>query len=236
MEFDSEMWSALLGAIVGAVVGGGISWLLQLDARKSNQKQLEADRLEQKRSLAYGIIYKLMAIASHYAVYKHHLDESYSAAAEDPEVDEPWQFVLPMGDVPSPLQFTSAEMTLLVSLQMDEVFNSLLTLADAHNQMGRLTELYRVKREALTELLPVSAFVGNELRSDVDRQQGNRARPLMIELNHVAEAMRAFCERDAPESVEILDKAHAAFRDKLNLPIKLQLAEAPAAARAAAHS
>jgi len=222
MMVEVELWAALLGAIIGAVVGGVISWLIQLDSRRSDRAQKAADRLERQQGLAFSALYKLIAIASHYANYNRHLEESYSAATQDSGVDEPWQFVIPLGDVPSPIEFTAEEVTLFLSLQMNDVFNSLLTLADAHNQMGRLAELYRVKREALTELLPISAFAENNLQSNVAQEQQNRARPLMIELNHIAEAMRTFSARDAAESLAVMNAAQAGLREKLKLPITLE--------------
>jgi len=211
MQFDSEMWSALLGAVVGAVTGGIIAWVLQLDAQRRHSENDNKGRKERQQALAFAVTYKVLAIASHYAMYKKHFDDCYEEAAKDPEVSEPWQFVLPMADEPSPIELSSEELTLVLSLGFDAAFNSLLTLADAHNQMGRLSELYRVKREAMVELLPITAFEGSALQSSASRAQEVRARPLMIQLNHIAENMRKFADRDAAESSKVLDLLESVF-------------------------
>lgn len=216
---NSDLWSALLGAVVGAVVGGVISWLLQWDGQRRQVKAAQQDRLERQQALAYSIIYKTLAIASHYAIYQRHFDKAYAEAETDPDVSEPWQFVLAMGDEPDPINYTADEMTLLVSLGMKEVFNNLLTLGEAHNQMGRLSVLYRAKREGLSAKVPIAAFAEGAATSDLTREQVLQARPLMVELNSIAETMRSFAQRDAKVSSETFDKATAEFREKLKLPV-----------------
>lgn len=215
-DLSGEAWAGLLGGLGGAIVGGLISWLLQLQARASDRAAQAENRRERQTAMAHAIIYKLMAIASHYAVYTRKFEADW---AEHGAEAEPWQFVLGSAHEPDPIHFTTDEMTLLVELGMEEVFNSLLTLAEAHNQMGCVSGLYARKREELRRSLPPAAFVDGRLVTKADTVLA--ARPLMIELNTLATSMRDFASRDARESVATLEAAHAGFADKLGIKWKL---------------
>lgn len=221
LSLSGEAWAGLLGGFGGAVVGGLISWLLQLQARQADARVLASDRRERQTGLAHAIIYKLIAIASHYAQYDQGAEAAWANAALDPEGPEPWQFVLGSAHEPDPIHFTTDEMTLLVELRMQDVFNSLLTLADAHNQMGVLSALYAQKRVELRRELPAAAFFGKPLTDEKDKAAFARARPLMVELNSLAVSMKDFSARDAAESLSILDLAHGQFVQKIGLKWKL---------------
>jgi len=224
---SGEAWAGLLGGLGGAVVGGLISWLLQWQARKADRALRDAGRLERRTAIAHAIVYKLIAISSHYAVYRRGLEQAWERGASETPGSEPWQFVLASAHEPDPIHFTTDEMTLLVELGMEEVFNSLLTLAEAHNQMGVLAGLYARRREELSRGLPPTAFVDGRLVTEADRVTALRFRPLMIELNGLATTMRDFAARDAPDSLQTLERAHAQFASKLGIRWKLAKATDP---------
>lgn len=180
-----------------------------------------SERHERRTALAHAIIYKLIAIASHYAQYREIFEAAWAKGASDPDVPEPWQFLLGSAHEPDPIHFTTDEMTLLVELGMQDVFNSLLTLADAHNQMGVLSALYAQKRVELRRELPAAAFVGSPITDEKDRAAVARTRPLMVEMNSLAVSMRDFAARDAKESLAVLDLAHSQFTQKIGLKWKL---------------
>lgn len=218
---SEEAWAGLLGGLGGAAVGGLISWLLQWQARRADKALTKADRRERQTGMAHAVIYKLMAISSHYAVYTMSFEAAWERVANERPQPEPWQFVLASAHEPDPIHFSTDEMTLLVQLGMQDVFNSLLTLAEAHNQMGAVSALYARKREELNQLIPPTAFVGDRLITEADEATRMRARPLMIELNGLATSMRAFAARDAAESLATLERAHREFADKLDIKFKL---------------
>lgn len=225
IELSGEAWAGLLGGLGGAVVGGLISWLLQLQARASDRSAQAEDKRERQTATAHAIIYKLMAIASHYALYTRRFEAAWAEHAETGLPGEPWQFLVASAHEPDPVHFSTDEMTLLVELKMEDVFNSLLTLAEAHNQMGCISALYARKREELRRLVPPAAFVEGRMLAQPDALLP--ARPLMIELNSLATSMRDFASRDAADSLQTLEAAHAAFAEKLG--IKWRLADPSAA-------
>lgn len=220
-ELSGEAWAGLLGGLGGALVGGIISWLLQWQARRADCRLRQAETKERQIGMSHAIIYKLLAISSHYAIYVKGFEEAWARGAAAETGVEPWQFVLASAHEPDPIHFTTDEMTLLVQLNMEEVFNSLLTLAEAHNQMGALSGVYARKREELTRSIPPNAMVGDRLVTQTDRSTALRYRPLMIELNGLATTMREFAKRDAEDSLRTLDRAHAQFAQKLGFKWKL---------------
>lgn len=215
-----EAWAALLGALVGAIAGGVVTWLIQLDSRRRDETLRKAVQLEGRQARAQAVLYKLIAIASHYATFTRHIEDAFEAAAAEKLEAEPWTFVLATAGDPDPIHFTDEEMTLLVTLKMDRVFNSLLTLGEAHNQMIILFGLYARKREELLRSLPNPVFHAEPAaHAMLPPEQVAAARPLMIEANGLIKAMREFAARDAKESLEIFDEAAAQFKSHLDLTL-----------------
>ena len=223
IALSSEFWAAIVGAFLGAVVGGLITYVIQLDSQAKADALRRQAQLDNQKALGHAIIYKLIAIHSHLKTFTQHFEHAFEGVAAENLKAEPWQFVLAVAANPNHINFTTDEMTLLVSLKEEELFNVMITLDAAHNMMVDLFNLMGKKREELIGMLPPDAVVGQVGSSLLDNRRFLAARPRMVELNMLIRDMRNYAAKDAALSEETLFLAHAAFKKKLQLNFNIGL-------------
>lgn len=223
MAMSSEFWAAIFGALLGAVVGGLITFLLQLHAQRRAAATRETDRHETRKALAHAILFKLIKIHSRFKIFSDHIENAFAEAEAAPFQNEPWQFVRAVATNPSHVLFTADEMTLLITLKEDDLFNGILSLDDAHNTMVDLFDLYRSKRDELTHVLPPQAFVGEIGSATLTAEEVLPYRPLMIEANGLVTAMRPWALKDAHDTEALIRSAQKAFGEKLGMKYRLKI-------------
>lgn len=153
-NFGGEFWAA----IAGAIVGGLIALVIQLVALWAAKAERKEDHNERRRALGYALLFKMIQIYSNLRQLRDHLAGAYERGLED-GLEEPWQFVMPIVNVPDRVEFSTDEMSMLLSLGNDDVFNDLASLDQVHNSLcSRLIPLSHLIK--ILNLLSVTMLVG----------------------------------------------------------------------------
>jgi len=212
MNLPDEFWAAVIGAVVGGLVAALLQLLQQSHERGVRQKE----RLEQQRTLAYSLIYKLMTISSTFTRVSHHLERSFQEA---PEGYEPWQFLEAYATPHQHVSFSSDEMTMLLRVSV-ESFNDIVALDGIHNALSDTLVAYGNKREKITELLPPAMVNGRIGTIVVTHEQIMAARPFIIQANGIARDLRAHASRDAERAWKVM----RALVPRINLKLDMKVA------------
>src|SRR3546814_10422982 len=128
-----EFWAAIIGAIIGGLIALGIQ-LLALRAAK-NQRLEEA--AERKKALAHALLFKMAKILSNLENFKEYLQGPLKIANEAKLEREPWELIQPLANYPDPIQFSTDEMAMLLSLKNDDLFNEILSMDQVHKDRKR---------------------------------------------------------------------------------------------------
>ena len=213
---SSEFWAA----IVGAIVGGLMSLVLQLFALSAARNDRESERLESKRALARALLFKTIRIHSNFVGYSRHLVEADDRAKAS-NLPVGWQSLLPLANAPDRVTYSSDEMSMLLSLKSDNVFNDVLNLDVIHNSTIEIFQTYNQLRLELTSRLPaqMDGQVGTTL---LNSQQAMILGPRMASLSHLVEAIRVRTGADAVESLATLNRLAATLNEKLGLKLSVE--------------
>lgn len=212
-----------VSAIVGAVVGGGIAYLVQLRAIREARRQRAEERLEIQQAFGHSLLFKIIRIFSNICNIRGHIEDCFVRAERDGLGGEPWQFVLPLANLPDPISFSPEEMGLLLSMKNDQLFNDAIDLDVAHNSLLASFEAFNGLRQKLAERLPPDVVEGRVVAGNLDREQAKRLRPKMIEVNDVIVAIRDNCAADSEKARAVLERLNRTLREKLGLSYALCL-------------
>jgi hypothetical protein len=224
----NEFWAAIAGAIIGAVIGGITSYCLQRQSLNAAAAQRSEDDLERKKTLARSFIVRLSILYSHLGQMDRHMQEVLTAIAALPDPKpEPWQVVRPIAPLPSLVHFPTDELTLLLTLKLDNLFNEAVMLDEAHNTAVAIFATYSERKEELNALVTPAGFTGDVAHLVLTQQQVRMARPKMIECNQLVDAMRDQAERGAKESWALLTSVSVALNEKLQLKLQVNQLKPP---------
>lgn len=218
---SNEFWAAIVGAVTGAVVGGIISFCIQLRVLQAAATQRAKEAEECKKALAHSLSFKMIRIYSHLHDFHAYLEEQHAKAQSDPNKSEPWQFVLPLANLPEGIRFSPDEMAMLLSLENMDLFNDIISMDDIHNSTVDLFKTFRELRSNLTSQLPTE-LEGTEGTIFLTREQLSFLQPKMVEINELATLMKKRCELDAREAGSLLTRLVQHLNDKLKLNLKIQ--------------
>jgi hypothetical protein len=226
----NEFWAAIAGAIVGATVGGIISYCLQRQSLGAAVTQRDKDALFHQQTLARSFVVKLSILYSHLGQMDRHMQGIFARIAAQPDPKpEAWQIAVPVAPLPSLVHFSTDELTLLLTLKLDDLFNAAAMMDEIHNNAVALFETFNAKKEALNSLITPEAFTGMVGHIALTQDQVRVVRPKMLEINQLVDAMRGHTDRGAKESFALLSSVVAGFNDKLRLKLSVVPAQ-PAAA------
>ena len=217
-----EIWAAgaaIFGAIIGAAVGGLISYVLQNKALREKKRQHTEDFRQSQLVLANSLIVKVIKIHSNLRKLREHLDDSFADAKHLEDGAEPWQFVRPLASLPDPVFFSSKELSMLMSIGNDDVFNSVFPLDTVHNSLVNAVQVSQNERSLLLEQLDIEEVEGEIIRSPLGKLA---LRPKMIYVNSVIEKVYPKIKRSSEESRDALFSLHAVLQDSLGLTYKLE--------------
>src|ERR1700731_1199540 len=119
--------SAFGGTIIGSVLGGFISFRLQRKSLTATKALHDADRLDVRKTLGYGLLFKMIRLSSDLAQLGKPVAEAVQKAIDEGRTDELWSVVLPVLPLPDPIKFLPEEMALVLSLDND-LFNDMAAL------------------------------------------------------------------------------------------------------------
>lgn len=210
-----EFWAAIVGAIVGSISAGGITWALQRDqdARQS---------LDRNKGLARSLIFKLIRIYSDMDGFKKHIDEA-KVNADKNHLKFGWQSLRAIGNLPERVSFATEEMTYLMSLGDDSLFNCVLSLDVVHTSTIGMFELYKERRLALTDALSASSMDGAIGTAELNDAEMAFFAPKAAELDLLVADIRSRVDFDAAEARDALERTAVAVRQTLGPKFKLEL-------------
>lgn len=216
-----EVWTvgaAIFGAIIGAAGGGLISYVLQNKALREKKRQRAEDFRQSQLVLANSLVVKVIKIHSNLRKLCEHFDDSFADAKHLEDQAEPWQFVRPLVSLPDPVFFSSKELSMLMSIGNDDVFNSVFPLDTVHNSLVSSVQISQNERSLLLEQLDIEDMEGEIIRSPLVLA----LRPKMIYVNSIIERVYPKIKRSSEESRDALFSLHAVLRDSLGLTYELE--------------
>jgi hypothetical protein len=223
-----EFWAAISGAIVGALIAGVISYCLQRQSLNAAEAQRNKDILERKQTLARSFVVRLSTLYSHLSQMDRHMKAVFAFIADHPDPKpEAWQVARPVSPLPSLIYFPTDELTLLLTLKLDNLFNDAAMLDEVHNTAVAIFGEYGKRKEELNSLVTPVGFTGDVAHLALTPDQVRIARPKMVECSQLAEAMRDQTERGARESWALLTSVSDAFNEKLQLALQVNQLQPP---------
>lgn len=220
--FWAAFWAAVGGAVVGAIIGGLISWQVQMIALREARKQRQEDAEAKQKALGHALVFKITQIYSHLRVFNKHIAGSIESAKAEGFVGEPWQMVVPIVNLPELVHFTTDEMTLLLALKENTLFNDLADMDERHNGTVGAFEAYAEHRLELGRMLP-SVLRGNVGRADLTDDQMKVIGPKMVEVRTLLAGLMQQCQLQEKDAQDALTRLLAALSAKIGLTLKLEL-------------
>jgi hypothetical protein len=226
---DAITWWALVSALGGSLIGGTIStivaFVVQSRSFKAEKKQRDEDRYEIKKAQAYSLFFKMVRIHSSIVLLGEGNAESLKRADEKGFKGALWQKILAHGNLPPPVKFTSEEMALVLSFDID-LFNDLGPYDDIHNSFLDLFSEYARRRSAITEKFGAKKMDGDTGTTSLTKEEYEWMTPRAHELNGLAQMMLQRAEHDSKESRDLLTRLHALFVKEFGLNPKLEFKSA----------
>jgi hypothetical protein len=212
--------SAFGGAIVGAVVGGVIAYFLQLGALRAQKSEREgADRQE----LAHALVFKILNMVNNLGHFKLHVEECQVRAGG--QAENPGTYLLPILNLPMPVQLDPAEMGMLLSLGDDRTLNGVLETAPIHNSILPVWAQYAALRSEIHTMAPPQLDMTTGVGEFAFRQ-GSPVAIKFFEANQIAQQLIERATRDFGEANDTLKALVMLLRSKLGL--KIMIGDVPA--------
>lgn len=217
---SDELLAAIIGAVIGFVGGGVISLILQKSAlRESRALQKELDLLA-KQGLARSLLFKTAKIKSHLI----NLTNFIEAGVKDAEVKKwaYWQAIRPPANLPDKIIFTSEEMSVLLSLKNDELFNAVMPIDEIFNSTLEIFATHRKSRNELAALLPAEEMEGVTGTSKLTGDVLGKVRPKMAEVDDLVINLRERLKLDISDVSKALVLMIKAFNEGLALGLRVE--------------
>lgn len=218
----TEFLSAIGGALGGTIGGGIIAYLVQRQALQETRAQREEDRRRTQQLLGNSLIVKMIAIHSTFYTFSQYLNECFAKEQASQSSREPWQFVLPLANLPNPILFSYDELSMLLALKEDDVFNSVFSMDRMHNGILETISTFHNQRAELVSQLPIDNVHGSAVGSFLDPDLVMQLKPRMVSVNNLADELRYISNQRLVESRDVLCALHTLLREKLDLSYKLQ--------------
>ncbi|CAN7574610.1 hypothetical protein [Mesorhizobium caraganae] len=217
----SEFWSAIAGAIVGSVVGGLISFLLQRDALRAARDERMAAAAEERKALAFSLIFKMISIVNNLGNLKVHVDECRARAASDRHSGPSVTFLLPLVNVFDPVTIEPPAMAMLLSLGEDKVFNKVANIPQIHNSILPVWSAYSAMRSALNDELSQSIDPATGKGEFAFNKKGREAIKF-YETDQIATELISRADRDFAEADIALQEVMKVLKDRMGLKVSTE--------------
>ncbi|TIN38850.1 MAG: hypothetical protein E5Y10_25045 [Mesorhizobium sp.] len=217
----SEFWSAIAGAVVGSVVGGIISYCLQLSALNAAKNERAEVATEERQALGYGLLFKIVSIVNNLGNLKLHVDECKARAVADQHPGPPVTFLLPLINIPDPVNIGPAEMGMLLSLGNDDTFNDVMNIPQIHNGILPAWAVFAAMRATFNQAVSQTIDFSTGKGEFAFNPQGPDA-VKFYEADQVAADLISRAERDFAEADLVLKNVMKLLKDKLGLKISAE--------------
>lgn len=218
-----EVWTTLLGG----VVAGGIALYGQRMVLKENRKLLNDQRSETRLYLGQSILIKMIKIHGVARSMDSHFNDPQSLDFKKNGLNFAWQAIEPLVGLPSNISFKSAELSMILNLKDDDVFNSIVTIDEALRTIVNLTYMYEKEREVLLSNLEktVVGFRENVGSSRLTPEQLLALKPKIAIVNSVLSQLQKYSKKIHTDSDKALHSLHSLLKEKIGLKSKLESIE-----------
>lgn len=210
----SEFWSAITGAVVGGLIAFWIQNKTLIEARNERR----SERLQAETALAYSLLFKVIKIYNNLEHIRRHVDMQKTLHGES---TGPSGYLLALANLPSAIEFSADEMSMLLSIQSDDTFNSILSLDSIHNSIMPVWELYAALREKVKMSSQTIQFDSKVGRSEIQVKNDSPLAVAIFEADQMATELVRRAYVDATEAKQVLDELIACFRAKFGFTINI---------------
>jgi hypothetical protein len=106
---------------------------------------------------------------------------------------------------------------MVLDLKDNELFNMMMSMDVTHNSLVEMLKLLNATRKDLTDHLTVEKAEGTMFSGSFSESEMMALRPKMIEINTLADQVRALAKSYYDDSANALDQLVKLLRSKLNL-------------------
>ena len=215
---------AVLGALTGAFVSFIPLYFIQNRAFKIEEKIRASEYKRSQQALGRSLLFKLTRIHSDIFKIHQYIEDSLRQFELDPANIEPWQILRQLAYVPpDTISISSEELGMLFSLGDGELFNTILNLEVAHNEVLSEANLYGKLRNELHEKIPVSQINGTIAKMDLESlEMLPKVKGEMAAINNFIKTWQNHSARYTYDSKQALEKLDQLLQNKLDLYQKVE--------------
>jgi hypothetical protein len=217
----SSDFSAFGGAIVGAIVGGFIAYVLQLSSLREQRKERTQIAEQTRLALAHAVAFKMLTIVNNLRHIKDHAKACQdNVITSGGNIKNPVSYLLPLLNVAPPVHFETSEMSMLMTLGDDDLFNRVIESAPIHNSIFPVWQEFTIMKAEInasaTVKIDIETGIG-ELAFDPNGATAVK----FFEANNLAQQLvdRAF--QDYEEIDKTLQILMALLREKLAINFRV---------------
>lgn len=185
--------------------------------------QRRRDKSEKREALAYSLFLKMVKIHSDIFKFWQHVKSERQNALDHGAIPDTWSFFRALSRVPTSVNFSSDELSILFAAKDDDAFNAVLSMDELHASDIDNLRIYAEKRDALTQLLPGGIMKGAVGAIDLTQEQYIRFAPLSVQLDMFVADIASNVERNVIETEDALVRLHRVLTNKLGMKIGLTL-------------
>lgn len=225
IDYSLLFSTEFLSALAGAIAGGLIAYLVQIKALREARDIRNQDRKLTQQALGNALLFKMIRIYSNAVHLNTYIQECFEDAKRKSFKGEPWQFVRPLANPPNDIHFSADEMSLLLSLKDNDLFNLVVSQDVCHNSLNDAVKKLNEARENLTQRLDHDAADGETLSGTLDQEKLLKLRPYMINVNSLIMAITDLSKRNAYDGARGLKGLQVLFHDKLGSTFAIEFPE-----------
>ncbi|MCW3848488.1 hypothetical protein OF829_14700 [Sphingomonas sp. LB-2] len=204
--FDSNFWSA----IVGAVLGGVIALLAQLAAIRNERKTKEIEKRELQSAHGMAVLTKLARMHKQLKALVTHFNK---CKAEHPDL-EPWAWARPFAALPLPSDFTSDELVTIFRLDA-ALMSELVDLNDNYRVALGTYDLFMENRARLITIGSPARIGDMVAHVTWDNAAEREAMLLRASLNQLAPTMLEHNAADEGKIRALINRTTTVMNSKL---------------------
>ena len=187
----TAFWAAVAGALTGAIASSYFAYIIQRRSFNEDREIRKEELRKTQQVLGRNLILKAARIHSNILTIHRYLEESFQIGEQHAAAIEPWGFVREIAPLPSPVRFSYDELSMLMGLDDDDVFNSVLNLEPVHESIVELVKKYHSDRKELIEKFPISDVQETVASTDLHPVYAESLRLQMNAVNNLIGQLRA---------------------------------------------
>jgi hypothetical protein len=179
-------------------------------------------RREAQQALGQSLLIKTIRIQSNIAAIQKYIASSFNEAKKAGYNGKPWQIVKPLASIPPRIDFTTEELSLLLSLRDSELFNSLSQLDNIYNNFMDILSTFNARKHTLNDGLPGIVVEGTVLTKPIPEEQALKLLPIMHDIDQLIGYLQERAEVDRAEADKALERLALLLNDRLELGISIE--------------